>query len=753
MGAFEDFINIEIPKRIVLLTQANTGYVGNPNLAVNAAINGAPQGTQFIDNTAPDYLLYVKQEQAVSTSWVPDVDGAIAVPDLATRDAIPAARRTAGMLASVVSDSTIYILGVGLGNGDWAPFSPITISLDVYLSSTGNDGNDGLTLGQAVATWPRAWQVAQNSAQVTLHLVGTVAGYEQPPPAIQWLTITGDDNFTEVATGVAGAGTTAQFCELAVATTEDAFRHFTLEYTSGAAVGYRRTIRDNSTTIVTTCHAFENHTASVVPAPGDTYRILRPSAKIVGAATVSGPTYRQFALAPIGGARVDLINVAIEGSNPAAFFYNYIIAASFGSWFGVLVEGIWNVQPNRAIISGADDFQTQADADALIVGKLGVPGYVHGQWHGWGLSFAVSTFAFVQDGQRIGLVAPDQTDVGGFFYGFVTCGSCTDLSGGILLGGSFALFGSRDGNVGIAVATLPRSFSIPVTPLLSKQAAGFPFGGWTVSGTLTVRYTYALQNLAIEQRHLGSTSNGIFTVAGGSAFSSQSSIKITYSGAGAAVVFLCASPGSSANYASDGSGGVPLWDMGANGGMCRAIAGGEIRLASYNFVGAFGVHNDGGSVAVEQVGSPVPLATATGQSWRQTAGIGTVQEINTWVGDAAELFAISGGSFQQLNGTTTITNNATGANDVLRVSGGAQAGLLGGAATVLDGSAGASGYAINARGGGRVFTSAQPSSCTGVTADITVGVGGGEDQPDTFLSASFSSLVSGDTLSAIARST
>ena len=69
MTAFENFVSEELPKRTTLLTDANTGYTGNPNLAVNAAINGAPQGTLFIDNTGPRYVVYVKQIQAVPTSW------------------------------------------------------------------------------------------------------------------------------------------------------------------------------------------------------------------------------------------------------------------------------------------------------------------------------------------------------------------------------------------------------------------------------------------------------------------------------------------------------------------------------------------------------------------------------------------------------------------------------------------------------------------------------------------------------------
>ena len=94
MTAFTDYVNLELPKRIVLLTEESTGYVGDPNLAVNVKINNAPQGTQFIDNTAPTYRLYVKQQKLVSTSWA--VVGSGSAPN------------------------------------------------HIYVATTGNDGNDGL---------------------------------------------------------------------------------------------------------------------------------------------------------------------------------------------------------------------------------------------------------------------------------------------------------------------------------------------------------------------------------------------------------------------------------------------------------------------------------------------------------------------------------------------------------------------------------------------------------------------------------
>lgn len=69
MTAFTDYVNLELPKRTVLFTQLNTGYAGDPNVSVHPGINGAPQGSLFIDSTGPRYKFYVKQQQFVSASW------------------------------------------------------------------------------------------------------------------------------------------------------------------------------------------------------------------------------------------------------------------------------------------------------------------------------------------------------------------------------------------------------------------------------------------------------------------------------------------------------------------------------------------------------------------------------------------------------------------------------------------------------------------------------------------------------------
>ncbi|WBO23924.1 hypothetical protein [Sphingomonas abietis] len=63
------------------------------------------------------------REQAFSTLAAPDIiGGSYPVADIATRDAIPAGRRAAGMRITVLGDRD-YVLGAGQGNDAWAPLA------------------------------------------------------------------------------------------------------------------------------------------------------------------------------------------------------------------------------------------------------------------------------------------------------------------------------------------------------------------------------------------------------------------------------------------------------------------------------------------------------------------------------------------------------------------------------------------------------------------------------------------------------
>jgi len=78
MTAFEDFVNLELPRRRTLLTLGNTGgYDGDPNdVAAPAIIQGAPLGTWFRENTAG--IWWTKTE----TVWEETGAGGASVPSL-----------------------------------------------------------------------------------------------------------------------------------------------------------------------------------------------------------------------------------------------------------------------------------------------------------------------------------------------------------------------------------------------------------------------------------------------------------------------------------------------------------------------------------------------------------------------------------------------------------------------------------------------------------------------------------------------
>lgn len=66
MSAFEDFVNLELPKRPVMLTLGNTGFDGDPNGGgVPAVIANSPQGTFFFRQTGE--ILYIKESSSPGT--------------------------------------------------------------------------------------------------------------------------------------------------------------------------------------------------------------------------------------------------------------------------------------------------------------------------------------------------------------------------------------------------------------------------------------------------------------------------------------------------------------------------------------------------------------------------------------------------------------------------------------------------------------------------------------------------------------
>ena len=395
------------------------------------------------------------------------------------------------------------------------------------------------------------------------------------------------------------------------------------------------------------------------------------------------------------------------------------------------------------IVAGSEDRVTGVDATALVQ-KLGIVGHVQGKWHGWGLSFLQAA-----DGGGISGFNPQlDADLGGFFYGYVNCGSFQP-KGATLLGGRAGNFYLDKADCTLRNASLQEESGIPFlvigdfSPVILRNGAVFRVASGSASPSSV--------SLAIEVPS-NNGNNGIISLTNSCLVDCSAAISFVIPGVGGGPLFY-ARERSVVRYAP-GSATPPTWALPVSG-VAHASGDSLIALASFDVTGNYVAKNDGGTIELFKTGTFTPTAVVT-TVLVQTSGQCTVLGAVNLTGSTAAatgVVDISGGTFTQTAGPLTVTNSATGSNTVLRVRSGGQATLLGAANTVLNGSAGASGYGISARGGGRVFFVAQPSSCTGATADLTVGTGGGEDQPDTFLSASESALVSANTLSVIARST
>lgn len=598
------------------------------------------------------------------------------------------------------------------------------LTSEVYLSSTGNDANDGLSPATPVATWARAWTLGQGADKLIVHLSGSVDGYVAPDN--DWVIITGDDSFTEIATGAAGAGTTATQLELAVAVAEDAYRHFTVEFTDGAAQGFRRTIRDNdATTLCTYVQAMDDDGGAVVPLPGDTYRILQPSAKIGVANTIGTDAYlSQY------GKRVDVIN--------AAFFTTVgttlIHAPSTGVWFGVDVEAGPNLTTDSSVLyAGADNTMSYAIVDSLFdaIGHT----RVSGAWNGWGLSFSATVFG---SGTQ-GLAAVDNGAPAEYcmFTGYVTCAFVL-THGALFQGGSarnWQIFPGSEGSQ-VRISNLTDDFTTESIPYLLKNTGLVALILYDGS-RLDVSYAFSNINVSIDIRIAGNVPQ-VLDIQEACALTSGSRFNIDLSGTG-----RIWNVDGDVNYVPDNFGAITPWSA-PNASLGRVGATGTLTLRMASCTVNNGIINEGGIM----VWDPSPVAnviTASGYAFRQLAGTTMFLFGTTFLGNVAGGAAmdIQGGYVKQTTGVLSVTNSNAGADvDALRVNRGAGASFLGGANTLLNASAGASGYGANARRGGRIFFDAQPTGVVGTTADLTVGTAGGEDQPDTALAAADSGLLS-----------
>lgn len=162
--------------------------------------------------------------------------------------------------------------------------------VDFYVAPNhpnANDGHVGISSEAPWSTLDRAIREVQSMGDikegaVVIHLASGTYLYSE---SLHEITLRypvviigdgaeqdGDDGFTELATGTVTAGTGGTVLEIGGGLTADEFAGKTVEMTSGAALGYRRTVRNNTTTTIYPSLRFYDD-----PSDGDTFRIVEPA--------------------------------------------------------------------------------------------------------------------------------------------------------------------------------------------------------------------------------------------------------------------------------------------------------------------------------------------------------------------------------------------------------------------------------------------------------------------------------------------
>lgn len=214
----------------------------------------------------------------------------------------------------------LYVPVSGGGGGDSAPS-------DLYISAAnGNDANDGLTPGTAIATIARLWAVLANggtpiSRIVHVHIASGTYAYAAPPANLTFaknggLVLHGDGAgqggddgtttlYTSTITSATGDPPDMRVVDGAAAFVANEWVGKTLTMTSGAGSGYYRQIIENTATDI-------YYTLSPFGAsPGDSYRIFEPAVVFTSAVDVRIPC------------PVCLLNIRLESA--AAFSSRWLL--------------------------------------------------------------------------------------------------------------------------------------------------------------------------------------------------------------------------------------------------------------------------------------------------------------------------------------------------------------------------------------------------------------------------------------------
>lgn len=350
MTAFEDFVNLELPRRSAFLTYEITSYDGDPNDgSAPAILQGAPKGTWFLQQTGS---IYWRKRTSAADSWV------------------------------IANLNETYE------------------AMDIYVrAADGNDSNPGTSVLPLATIQAAIYKIPQNVNHTVRIHVGPHTGSGYDPPEIHNLNlqaniwIIGDggggssDGFTEiVASATAQSGSTNLLLRTTGGLSASEYYGFgvhfgrTIEILTGAAAGDRKTIRNNDTTDIYPSLPF-----SAAISNGDTYRIIDPETVIYFASdspklvqrcgvgstiTDQSPTYR-----------IGFINFKFSAAS--SIFAN--LEESSVVFYGIVTDKRITLDLYSATLnSGLEINNVTSVFSPSVVTDLSVPNNL--SWTGWGLS-------------------------------------------------------------------------------------------------------------------------------------------------------------------------------------------------------------------------------------------------------------------------------------------------------------------------------------------------------------------------------
>lgn len=355
MTAFEDFVNLELPRRSAFLTYEITSYDGDPNSgSAPAILQGAPKGTWFLQQTGS---IYWRKRTSAADSWViSNIDATFEEMDIYVRasdgddsnpgtSALPLETLQAAIdkIPQIVNHTVIIHVGPHFGSGYTQPIiRGKTLNANIYLWGDGGGGvTDGFT-----------------------EIIGSTSA------------LAGSDETVVVTSGL---GTTQ-------------FGGFgqrwgaTIEILTGDASGDLRTIKYNTATEI-----FPNTPFSATVAENDTYRIVIPETVIYTASftTVSGAPIFIDSMSSTDrlgvGAKSNnlyLVNLYFKTGSGGYHLYNRSSTIVFlGVYFD---KDIHFAGANNLFLSGIDNLTIYNETTVEYpVNDLGVPN--NRSWVGWGL--------------------------------------------------------------------------------------------------------------------------------------------------------------------------------------------------------------------------------------------------------------------------------------------------------------------------------------------------------------------------------